>query len=314
MGPNTEAGSRWSPGCAARSRPGLLPQTGPRSFRVSDGTRTRGILDHNQVLYQLSYTHHDRSFSRPAEKKCTGSERVLAPAFPAVRRGPLRLAVEGRRALRRTRDARPVRASSVRAPVRERRGGGDSCVARCGGRPVRGGCGGDRPSGARRAVWAPVPGGAPTPGSHLRVQAVCAPGSAPGSGGSVHGSPHRGAGGPVPDVSPDRAREAPGRRPGPPGWRGRSRQEDVPGGAGPGKWSDGRRDDRAGMPLHTVPGPGTGPRRAGRRGRCPARRGRVTAARAPRGAPRSSSRCPSPGPAAGRRSPRGSSAARRSTP
>ena len=25
---------------------------------VSDGTRTRGILDHNQVLYQLSYTHH----------------------------------------------------------------------------------------------------------------------------------------------------------------------------------------------------------------------------------------------------------------
>ncbi|EPJ34513.1 hypothetical protein STAFG_8416 [Streptomyces afghaniensis 772] len=27
---------------------------------MSDGTRTRGILDHNQVLYQLSYTHHDR--------------------------------------------------------------------------------------------------------------------------------------------------------------------------------------------------------------------------------------------------------------
>jgi hypothetical protein len=26
--------------------------------RVSDGTRTRDILDHNQVLYQLSYTHH----------------------------------------------------------------------------------------------------------------------------------------------------------------------------------------------------------------------------------------------------------------
>jgi hypothetical protein len=25
---------------------------------VSDGTRTRDILDHNQVLYQLSYTHH----------------------------------------------------------------------------------------------------------------------------------------------------------------------------------------------------------------------------------------------------------------
>ena len=27
-------------------------------LRVSDGTRTRDILDHNQVLYQLSYTHH----------------------------------------------------------------------------------------------------------------------------------------------------------------------------------------------------------------------------------------------------------------
>jgi hypothetical protein len=27
---------------------------------VSDGTRTRDILDHNQGLYQLSYTHHLR--------------------------------------------------------------------------------------------------------------------------------------------------------------------------------------------------------------------------------------------------------------
>ncbi len=25
---------------------------------VSNGARTRDILDHNQVLYQLSYTHH----------------------------------------------------------------------------------------------------------------------------------------------------------------------------------------------------------------------------------------------------------------
>ena len=25
---------------------------------VSDGTRTRGRLDHNQELYQLSYAHH----------------------------------------------------------------------------------------------------------------------------------------------------------------------------------------------------------------------------------------------------------------
>ena len=32
----------------------------PRSafLGVSNGIRTRDILDHNQVLYQLSYTHH----------------------------------------------------------------------------------------------------------------------------------------------------------------------------------------------------------------------------------------------------------------
>jgi hypothetical protein len=28
-------------------------------MRVSDGTRTRDRLDHNQELYQLSYTHRD---------------------------------------------------------------------------------------------------------------------------------------------------------------------------------------------------------------------------------------------------------------
>ena len=27
-------------------------------MRVSDGTRTRDRLDHNQELYQLSYAHH----------------------------------------------------------------------------------------------------------------------------------------------------------------------------------------------------------------------------------------------------------------
>ena len=30
----------------------------PSDLGVSDGIRTRDILDHNQVLYQLSYTHH----------------------------------------------------------------------------------------------------------------------------------------------------------------------------------------------------------------------------------------------------------------
>jgi hypothetical protein len=35
--------------------------------RVSDGTRTRDILDHNQVLYQLSYTHHAEARSCVAD-------------------------------------------------------------------------------------------------------------------------------------------------------------------------------------------------------------------------------------------------------
>jgi hypothetical protein len=44
---------------------------------VSDGTRTRDVLDHNQVLYQLSYTHHANGpniFRRTILRsvKCTG--------------------------------------------------------------------------------------------------------------------------------------------------------------------------------------------------------------------------------------------------
>ncbi len=31
-----------------------------RGIGVSDGFRTRDLLDHNQVLYQLSYAHHLR--------------------------------------------------------------------------------------------------------------------------------------------------------------------------------------------------------------------------------------------------------------
>jgi hypothetical protein len=34
------------------------------SSGVSDGARTRDVLDHNQVLYQLSYTHHARASPR----------------------------------------------------------------------------------------------------------------------------------------------------------------------------------------------------------------------------------------------------------
>jgi hypothetical protein len=45
--------------------------------RVSDGTRTRDVLDHNQVLYQLSYTHHAKgpntfSWTTHRSVKCTG--------------------------------------------------------------------------------------------------------------------------------------------------------------------------------------------------------------------------------------------------
>lgn|GEM_PF-724939 len=36
----------------------------PAAMRVSNGIRTRDILDHNQVLYQLSYTHHGPLYQR----------------------------------------------------------------------------------------------------------------------------------------------------------------------------------------------------------------------------------------------------------
>ena len=41
---------------------------------MSDGTRTRDVLDHNQVLYQLSYTHH-----------ATGAARLRRRVYPGVR-------------------------------------------------------------------------------------------------------------------------------------------------------------------------------------------------------------------------------------
>ena len=40
----------------------ILQQKAPtpkrRGIGVADGTRTRDVLDHNQVLYQLNYSHH----------------------------------------------------------------------------------------------------------------------------------------------------------------------------------------------------------------------------------------------------------------
>ncbi|GAA2923214.1 hypothetical protein GCM10020221_19150 [Streptomyces thioluteus] len=70
-------------GTTPRARPAFADRA-LGSIRVSNGTRTRDILDHNQVLYQLSYTHHVRRLFPcfpPAEKKCTGSGGVLAPGF-----------------------------------------------------------------------------------------------------------------------------------------------------------------------------------------------------------------------------------------
>ena len=53
--------------------------------RVSDGTRTRDFLDHNQVLYQLSYTHHangpnkfvDRTAQREVYRAVVGGRNQL---------------------------------------------------------------------------------------------------------------------------------------------------------------------------------------------------------------------------------------------
>ncbi len=48
---------------------------------MSDGTRTRGHLDHNQVLYQLSYTHHARSKPTGRRKGYRVPEGARAPVF-----------------------------------------------------------------------------------------------------------------------------------------------------------------------------------------------------------------------------------------
>ena len=45
-------------------------QNGPR---VSDGTRTRDRLDHNQELYLLSYAHHAAALSGDVRNLAVGS-------------------------------------------------------------------------------------------------------------------------------------------------------------------------------------------------------------------------------------------------
>jgi hypothetical protein len=44
-----------------RLGPGEIAGAEPSSAGVSNGTRTRDIRDHNAALYQLSYTHHEKS-------------------------------------------------------------------------------------------------------------------------------------------------------------------------------------------------------------------------------------------------------------
>lgn len=58
------------------ARPPTIPL-----LRVSDGTRTRDFLDHNQVLYQLSYTHHARAAEyRIVRSEGAGTGYFLPPA------------------------------------------------------------------------------------------------------------------------------------------------------------------------------------------------------------------------------------------
>ena len=57
---------------------------------MSDGTRTRDIRDHNQVLYQLSYTHHDSPTARATgeQRKCTCSQPLLSSGLDPVSEPP----------------------------------------------------------------------------------------------------------------------------------------------------------------------------------------------------------------------------------
>jgi hypothetical protein len=48
-------------------------------FRVSDGTRTRDRLDHNQELYLLSYAHHAAALWGDVRNLAVGSGSSEAP-------------------------------------------------------------------------------------------------------------------------------------------------------------------------------------------------------------------------------------------
>ena len=60
-------------------RVGRFPAVKGNPLKVSDGTRTRDRLDHNQELYQLSYAHRARSNVAVAEGADGTIERFGLP-------------------------------------------------------------------------------------------------------------------------------------------------------------------------------------------------------------------------------------------
>lgn len=51
---------------------------------MSDGTRTHDTWDHNPVLYQLSYTHHDSPPRTLAAYPSTARKRPAENAEPSL--------------------------------------------------------------------------------------------------------------------------------------------------------------------------------------------------------------------------------------
>ncbi len=79
---------------------------------MSDGTRTRDRLDHNQELYQLSYAHHgseDRSLATARRRHAVSGGASAAPLAFGERE-----ALAGRQAARARRHLTPGRQQAGR--------------------------------------------------------------------------------------------------------------------------------------------------------------------------------------------------------
>ena len=116
-------------------------------MKVSDGTRTRDRLDHNQELYQLSYAHHvmrGRKSSGASARHAAGGER--SRVRPAAR---LSLGLSSGCSRRRRRSTRRAGARArLRAAPRPARPSPRAHRRAAGGR--RGGCGCGRRRGSAR--------------------------------------------------------------------------------------------------------------------------------------------------------------------